>query len=823
MKFWRGPVARLVTAAALTLSANLAWADAIVQTKGDWQDKFRQLDVDLPTPNTYRTASGAPGHQYWQQRADYRIDVKLDAAARRITGSETVVYHNNSPDTLRYLWLQLDQNIYRDKSIAELTRTSSPGKDGGDQVSYGALARAQALKDTKYGMEMAAVTDAGGRPLPFTVVDTMMRIDLPQPLAPGASVTFKAQWAYNVINQDIVGGRSGYEHFRDNNTDLFFIAQWFPRMAAYTDYAGWQHKAFLGRGEFTLEFGDYDVAVTVPADHIVSATGELQNPADVLTAAQRDRLAKAAKADHPMFIVTPEEALANEKETDKATKTWRFTARNVRDFAFASSNKFIWDAMGVKQDNPTGNPVLAMSFYPNEAEPLWSKYSTWAVAHTIKTYSKYSFAYPYPTAQSVNTWDAGGMEYPMITFNGYRPNIDKKTGKRTYSASAKFGLIGVVIHEVGHGYYPMIINSDERQWSWMDEGLNTFVQNVAQLEWEDNFGEARRNPNLPSDITSYMTSQGQVPIMTQSDSVLQFGPNAYTKPATALTILRETVMGRELFDHAFREYAQRWKFKRPTPSDFFRTMEDASGVDLDWFWRGWFYTTDHVDVDLASVREYRIATGNPDVEKPLQRQEYYRDNVEPLAQIHNHEQGLKTLLAREPDLKDFYNENDKFTVTNKDRNKFNDLVEGLEPWERDALTRAEKDGDWVYFLDFANKGGLVTPLPLQIHYADGTQEFMMIPAEIWRYNSKAVTKMLIRSKQVVGVELDPRQEIADADRSNNDYPRKIAASRLELYKSSNESKDLMADMLVELKAKKEAEGKAEAGKDVPLTPAGGQK
>jgi hypothetical protein len=826
MGYWRGWVARLVAATALVLSANMALtsvavADAIVQTKGDWQDKFRQLDVDLPTPNTYRTASGAPGHQYWQQRADYRIEVKLDADAKRLTGRQSVQYHNNSPDTLRYLWLQLDQNIYKDKSIAELTRTASPGKDGGDQISYGTLARVQALKDIEYGMEIGSVTDEGGRKLPFTVVDTMMRIDLPRPLAPGATFSFKVDWAYNIINQDIVGGRSGYEHFRDNNTDLFFIAQWFPRMAAYTDYAGWQHKAFLGRGEFTLEFGDYDVAITVPADHLVSASGELQNPGDVLTATQRDRLAKAAKADKPMFIVTPDEALANEKDNDKGTKTWRFTAKNVRDFAFASSNKFIWDAMGVTQDNPSGPPVLAMSFYPNEAEPLWSKYSTWAVAHTIKTYSKYSFAYPYPTAQSVNTWDGGGMEYPMITFNGYRPTTDKKTGKRTYTANAKYGLIGVVIHEVGHFYYPMIVNSDERQWSWMDEGLNTFVQNVAHLEWEEYFGEHRRNPNLPAEITSYMTSQGQVPIMTQSDSVLQFGPNSYTKPATALTILRETVMGRELFDHAFREYSQRWKFKRPTPSDFFRSMEDASGIDLDWFWRGWFYTTDHVDIDLAGVREYRIATGNPDIEKPLQREEYRRDKAEPLAQIHNREQGLKTLLEQEPSLKDFYNENDKFTPTNKDRNKFADMLEGLEPGEREALARAEKDGDWVYFVDFVNKGGLVMPLPLRLTYADGSTEFQMIPAEIWRYNAKAVTKMLILPRQVVGIELDPRQEIADANVANNAYPRKIASSRLDLYKMKDEEKDLMADMLVELKAKKDADGKAEPGKEVPLTPAGG--
>ncbi|MFV3074374.1 M1 family metallopeptidase [Niveispirillum fermenti] len=818
-------MARLVAAIALVLLPVLApataLADAVDQTKGDWKDKFRQLDVDLPTANTYRTASGAPGHEYWQQRADYSIDVRLEVGAKRLTARQTVRYHNNSPDTLRYLWLQLDQNIYKEGSIAELTRTSSPGRDGGDQISYDQLARAQALKDIRYGVEIAAVTDEGGRPLPYRVVDTMMRIDLPRPLAPGASYGFKVEWAHNIINESVVGGRSGYERF-ENGTELFFIAQWFPRMAAYTDYAGWQHKAFLGRGEFTLEFGDYDVSVTVPADHIVSASGELQNAGDVLTSAQRDRLARAARSDQPIFIVTPDEALANEKETDRAMKTWRFKARNVRDFAFASSNKFIWDAMGVKQDNPDQPTVLAMSFYPNEAEPLWSKYSTWAVAHTIQVYNKYSFPYPYPTAQSVNTWESGGMEYPMITFNGYRPSIDAKTGRRTYSANAKYGLIGVVIHEVGHIYFPMVVNSDERQWTWMDEGLNTFLQNVAHLEWEENFGAHRRNPNLPAGITSYMVSQGQVPIMTQSDSALQFGPNAYAKPATALTILRETVMGRDLFDHAFREYARRWKFKRPTPADFFRTMEDASGVDLDWFWRGWFYTTDHVDIDLASVREYRISTGNPDIEKPLDRERAGREVREPLGQTRNREQGLRTLLERRPELADFYNENDPFTPSNKDRNRFSDLLEGLEPWEREALARAEKDGDWVYFIDFVNKGGLVMPLPLQITYADGTGEFLMIPAEIWRYDSKAVTRMLIRPKQVVGIELDPRQEIADADPSNNAYPRRIAASRLELYKAKRDEQDMMADMLVELKAGKDAQGTEGEERQVPLAPAGQQ-
>ncbi|WP_114394523.1 M1 family metallopeptidase [Oleisolibacter albus] len=793
------------TALAVLLAAGPAAADAVRQTKGDWEDKFRQLEVDLPTPNSYRTASGAPGHQYWQQRADYRIAVTLDAAAKRLSASETIRYSNNSPDTLRYLWLQLDQNIFKDGSMARLTETAGRGRarsgdEPADRLTYGTLRREQAHKDIEYGVELTAVTDEKGTPLPYTVVDTMMRIDLPRPLEPGKSVGFRIDWSSNIGDHDRIGGRGGYEHFRETNTDLFFLAQWFPRMAAYTDYAGWQHKAFLGRGEFTLEFGDYEVALTVPADHIVAASGELQNPGEVLTPEQRRRLEQARTASSPVFIVTPEEAKANEAAAEAGTRTWVFKARNVRDFAWASSNKFIWDAMGHRQEDGQQPVVLAMSFYPNEAEPLWSTYSTQAVVHTLETYSKYSFPYPYPTAQSVNTWDRGGMEYPMITFNGSRPVKDKKTGKVTYSAQAKYGLIGVIIHEIGHIYFPMTVNSDERQWTWMDEGLNTFLQNVAQLEWEADFGAHTRNPNLPDIAIDYMLSQNQQPIMTQSDSVAQLGPNAYTKPATALTILRETVMGRALFDHAFREYANRWKFKRPTPADFFRTMEDASGIDLDWFWRGWFYTTDHVDIAIDDVREYTISSRDPEVEKPLARAEDRRDRVEPLGQARNREAGVQTRVERYPDLKDLYNENDRFTVTNKDRNDHAALLKGLEAWEREALERAQKDKDFVYFLSFRNKGGLVMPLPLTLTFEDGATEDLLIPAEIWRLDPKAVTKMLIRPRRVVSVELDRRHEIADADRSDNSFPQKIERSRIELFKEKEAVSNLMADLLVELKS-----------------------
>lgn len=812
--------AALATAAA----AGMAQGEAIKQTKGDFEDKFRQLGVDLPTPNAYRSASGAPGPAYWQQRADYDIEVRLDEEAKRIEGSETITYHNNSPDTLSYLWVQLDQNRFENDSIARRTETASSGEDG-DTISFGSLRREQAFEDFEGGYDIESVTGPGGD-LDHQIVDTMMRIDLPEPLEPGQEIEIGIDWSYNIINNDVIGGRNGYEHFEDTDTYLYFMAQWFPRMAAYTDYVGWANKQFLGRGEFTLEFGDYDVAITVPSDHIVSSTGVLQNPRQVLTAEQRERLEKARDAEDPVFIVTPEEALENQEEgvDEGDTKTWRFSADNVRDFAWSSSRKYIWDAMGHEQDSELNPEVMAMSFYPNEAEPLWSKYSTHSVVHTMEVYSKFSFPYPYPTAQSVNTWESGGMEYPMITFNGYRPEIDEETGERTYSRRTKYGLIGVIIHEIGHIYFPMTVNSDERQWTWMDEGLNTFLQFQAERQWEEDF-PARRGD--PENITEYMVSEHQVPIMTQSDSALQFGNNAYAKPATALVVLRETVMGRELFDYAFKEYAERWKFKRPTPADFFRTMEDASAVDLDWFWRGWFYSTDHVDIAITDVRSYQISSQDPETEFELQR-ERAADEPGSLTQQNNVAEDIETYVDRNPQLEDFYNENDEFTVSNADRNKFRAFLDGLEDWERAVYEKALEDARYFYFVDFRNVGGLVMPLPLKITYVDGTEESLYIPAEIWRYDSGSVTKMLMREKRIESIELDPRLEIADTDRSNNYFPQRLGEvepTRLELYKSDYESRNLMADMMVELKT---GDGAGDEGGDAadeeeteaPLEPAG---
>ncbi|HZD51745.1 MAG TPA: M1 family metallopeptidase, partial [Woeseiaceae bacterium] len=639
------------------------------------------------------------------------------------------------------------------------------------------------------------------------VVDTLMRIALPEPLAPGSDFRFSVEWSFNVPDQDRIDSRGGYEHFPETDTYIYFLGQWFPRMAAYTDYGGWQNKAFLGTGEFTLEFGNYDVAITVPADHIVSATGVLQNPDEVLTPEQRRRLERA-NAEKPVFIVTPDEARANERGGTRDTKTWRFRAENVRDFGWASSRKFIWDAMIREQPGAPQPEVLAMSFYPNEAEPLWSEYSTHAVVHALDVYSRFTFPYPYPKAQSVHTWKSGGMEYPMITFNGYRPEPfeqDEDTGEianppeETWSRRTHYGVVGVVIHEIGHSYFPMVLNSDERQWSWLDEGLNSFLEYLAELEWEENFPTHKEHVDVLDAVTEYMTSDEQVPIMTQADATLQRSPNAYTKPTSALVVLRETVLGRELFDYAFREYARRWMFKRPTPADFFRTMEDASGVDLDWFWRGWFYSTDHVDVGIAGVRQYKISTRDPDVEFDLAREEQEREVPEPLPQARNREEGRKTYLERHPDLEGFYSEHDRFTVTNADRNEYRKLLKDLEDKERKALLRAAKEDDFVYFVDFENPGGLPTPLPLTITYENGDAEELMLPAEIWRRDDKAVTKVLIRDDAIASIEVDRRHQTADADYSNNRFPQRIEKSRIELYKKEELERDLMRDRLVPLK------------------------
>ena len=735
------------------------------QTNDD--DKFKQLKEEFATPNVYRTASGAPGHEYYQQKADYNIDVRLEDEKQKISGSETVTYHNNSPDPLSYLWLQLEQNIRARGSDRELTQT---GKIS-EKESFSTMKRMHT--DFDGGFKIEAVTDASGKSIPYTINKTMMRVDLSEPLRPGASYSFKVKWWYNINDRMAIGGRSGYEYFEKDGNYLYTIAQFFPRMAVYNDVEGWQNKQFLGRGEFTLPFGDYRVSITVPSDHIVAGTGELQNSSEVLTSEQRKRMEKArGEFETPVMIVNEKEAIENEGEKEKGAKTWKFEAKNVRDFAFASSRKFIWDAMAV---DVNGKKVMAMSFYPKEGNPLWEQYSTKVVAHTIRTYSKHTIDYPYPVAQSIHSkWI--GMEYPMICFNGGRPEEDG-----TYSERTKYGMISVIIHEVGHNFFPMIINSDERQWTWMDEGLNTFVQYLTEQEWEEGY-PSRRGPAYK--IVPYMKGDKTKisPIMTNSESIHQFGNNAYGKPSTALNILRETVMGRELFDFAFKTYCQRWAFKHPSPEDLFRTLEDASAVDLDWFWRGWFYTTDHVDMGISDVKWFQIDTKDPEVEKPIQK-----DLQAKKAKFIGDERNKNgdTYLRRDSSLADFYTFYDPLEVTDLDKKDYEKYLSRLDDAEREMLSSDHQ----YYQVEIERLGGLVMPVILEFVFMDGSREEVRIPAEIWRMGDDKVSKVFIFHDEVIAITLDPWLETADVDMSNNYWPPRTLPTRFELYKSGGRGGD----------------------------------
>jgi hypothetical protein len=742
------------------LDSQPAIGQSVTNGKYGQADKFRQLEETLPSPTVYRSATGEPGPAYWQQRVDYVIDVQLDESQRSLTGREQVTYHNNSPGGLRYLWLQLDANIFSPDSDANKVHSFEIG----NQLSLDGLHALLARDTFDGGVKIDEVSDANGKPLPYTIVKTMMRVDLPEPLQPEQTLLFNVAWHYKINDSKLLPGRTGYEYFEKDDNCIFEIAQWYPRLAAFCDVTGWQHKQYLGQGEFALELGDYLVKITAPADHIVAATGELQNAGEVLSADQQARLAEARQSRTPRFIVTPDEALENQKEKSNAAKTWVFHAKNVRDFAFASSRKFIWDAQGHAVE---GKPVMAMSYYPNEAEPLWSKYSTHAIIHTLNVYSRYTFGYPYPTAISVNG-PVFGMEYPMICFNGPRPLADG-----TYSPQTKYALISVIIHEVGHNYFPMIVNSDERQWTWMDEGINTFLQYLAEQEWEANYPSRRGEP---ADIAGYMLSSTQVPIMTNSESILQFGNNAYGKPATALNILRETILGRELFDYSFREYARRWKFKRPMPADFFRTMEDASGVDLDWFWRGWFYSTDHVDIGIEQVRWLVPDKGDPD--EAAERKRQAEASATPTRSASRNADQPKR-VDEFPDLKDFYNVYDADQVTPEMREAYQRFLKELKPEEQKLLENKHN----FYLVSFRNHGGLVMPIIVRLDYTDGTHELVTLPAEIWRRDSERCSKGFISEKELQAIELDPHRETADTNRDNNYFPPKLEPSRFKLYKA----------------------------------------
>lgn len=733
--------------------------------------KFEQLGTELPTPNTYRNGMGAPGRDYFQQQADYKIKVELDDENQRIIGSETITYSNNSPDALTYLWLQLDMNMFKDNSINALSKTG--GID--DKQSARALSGLNSAssvfgnvdKDVEQGYNIKSVKDMSGKTMKSTINGTMMRIDLPTPLVTGSKVSFQIDWSFNIA---AYYGRSGYEFFEEDGNYNYFMAHWFPRMCVYDDYEGWQNKQFMGSGEFALVFGNYEVEITAPDDHVVVATGECQNYNKVLSSKERKRMSDAAKSTTPVIIVNQDEAIAKSANPSKKKQTWIFKADNVRDFAFASSRRFIWDAM---QTDVYGNgrKIWSMSVYPKEGNPLWEQYSTRVVEHTLKTYGMQTFEYPYPVAISCHSTAGGGMEYPMISFNGGRPDADG-----TYSERVKAGMIGVIIHEVGHNFFPMIVNSDERQWTWMDEGLNTFCQYISEQYWDRDFPSRRGEPK---DIVSYMSIDQDklTPIMTNSENIQYFGPNAYGKPATALNILRETIMGRELFDYAFKEYATRWAFKHPKPADFFRTMEDASGVDLDWFWKGWFYGVQPVDQNLAEVEWFALDTQNPDVANAKGREEFEKSR-KTQSVMRNKTDIPETVVEKDPTMRDFYNSYDQFETTPKEKKAFEDFKKGLSEEEKSLI----ESGMNYYALKLKNEGGTVMPVIIQMVFEDGTTEDVRYPAEIWRKNDVEITKTIVTEKKVKKFILDPYLEIADINTKDNVFPREPEEpTRFKLY------------------------------------------
>lgn len=744
--------------------------------KGDHANKFEQLEGILPTPNEQRTASGAPGKGYWQQKVDYDIKCELDESKLMLTGSETITYHNNSPDALTYLWFQLDENQHSTINNANYQNESTLPK----QTSIEFLEAVDKRKvDNGYGFNIKKLTDAKGQSLKYTINKTMMKVELPAPIPAGGKFIIKLDWNYKIIDRmnfmDFGGGRGGYEYFAEDGNHIFTMAQWYPRLCMYNDVYGWQNHQFTGRGEFTLCFGDFKVQMTVPSDHIVGATGECKNYNAVLTPTQKTRWANAQTAKEPLQIITLDEVKAGEKTKQNTKKTWIYEANNVRDFAWTTSRRFVWDAM---PQAINGKKVMCMSFYGKEAYPIYSRYSTKAVAHTVKTYSEFTFPYPYPVAISVEA--ANGMEYPMISFNPGRAQPDG-----TYTEGAKNAAILVIIHEVGHTFYPMIVNSDERQWSWMDEGLNSYLQYLTQELWDNKF---------PSDggpaftIVDYMKGpkENLEPIMTNSENIINFGANAYDKVATGLNILRETVIGRELFDEAFREYSRRWMFKHPTPADFFRTIEDATGEDLDWFWRGWFYSTDACDISIDTVK-YAIPDLNA---KPKLTKDTIRmagvarpavNDFEDISKIRNREdKSIKFVVDQDSSLQDFYYKYDR-GIEKHDTSKYSVPVYATQD-SLDIASKNKYSNRHTYELTFSNKGGLLMPLIIEWKYKDGTTEIERIPAQIWRKSEGKIVKTFYKTKEVASIQLDPYKETADTDDSNNVWNKEMQPSKFELFK-----------------------------------------
>jgi hypothetical protein len=714
-------------------------------------NKFSQMYDLLATPNMFRTASGAPGPAYYQQQADYKMDVELDDKNAKLSGSETITYHNNSPDNLEYLWVQLDQNQAAANSQSPLAESEKM-----EQTFPAASFANKFLKNKlERGFNIEYVKDAKGIPMSYSINQTMMRINLSTPMKPGEVISFSIKWWYNINNYQVDGGRSGYELFEKEGNRLYVIAQFYPRMAVYNDVEGWQNMQFWGGGEFALPFGDFDVNITVPADHVMEATGDLMNRSEVFTPAQLKRYELAQKTfDKPVVVVTQQEAEASEKGFSDKKKTWKFSAKNVRDFGIATSRKFIYDAMAVQLSSKT---VMAISLYPKESNPLWGETSTKVVAHTLKSYSSHTFDYPYPKAISISAEDQG-MEYPMICWNYGRPDANGVTSDRM-----KHGMMSVIIHEVGHNYFPMIVNSDERQWTWMDEGLNSFMEYMAEQELDPNYPSSRGPANK---IVPYMSGDQKFlePIMSNSENIIQFGNNGYGKPAAGLNILRETIMGRELFDYAFKVYANRWKFKHPTPEDFFRTMEDASGVDLDWFWRGWFYSTDYVDIGINDVKQYYVSeTPTKELKDAKVRKGRFGQDEGPFVYLVS-------------------GKNDELSSSQKKALKVED-VKLLSDYVNQKFTAEEKSNlkspKYFYEVEFNKPGGMLMPILVELTYEDGSKENFKYPAQIWRKNNDTAKRVFATEKAIKKIQIDPKLETADIDVTNNTWPKEELKSKFD--------------------------------------------
>lgn len=677
----------------------------------DNSNPFNQMYDLLPTPNVYRTAAGAPGHAYYQQQVDYDMNLVLDDVKNILTGEETITYHNNSPDVLGYLWLSMDQNLRKKDSPYHLFMQQ--GKPA-NTISGEEFGRTFMEANFDGGFNILTVNTVDNKDLNYFENGTMMRVIPTNPIKPGEKFVFKVKWSYNIPNYFLVNDRNGFEPHEGGN--IYAMAQFYPRLAVYNDVEGWQNMPYWNRSEYTLEFGNFKANITVPADHLMNATGVLTNMKEILTNEQYNRYQKAKTTfDQPVMIVTEEEtAQRMTKGSGGKTKTWKFEAENVRDFAWVSSRTYMWDAMAVKVGDKT---PMAESIYPKEGGNLWKDLSTKVVAHTLKVYSRFTFDYPYPKAVSASVqWQ--GMEYPMICFNGGRANADG-----SYDKNMGNNLVGLIIHEVGHNFFPMIVNSDERQWTWQDESINTFVENIAESEWSLDFPVRRFRADQ---IVNYMKKpqEEQMPIMTQGDLLTDFGNEGYSKSSVGLHILRNTILGPENFDYAFKTYAQRWMFKHPTPADFFRTMDDASGTDLDWFFRTWYFTTEVVDLGIKNVVQlYPSLTGGMT--------------------------GEAIGFSTEKESGDIYQ-----SASITDFLKENPNLEVQKP-------------KYFYEVEFERIGGMPMPLLVSFNFTDGSSQEIRYPVEVWRFPHRPLKKMYGFEKELKSIQIDKDLETADVNVENN--------------------------------------------------------